>query len=76
MGRKKIGITQMTTEEIIAYAERVKQQNCERVKKHYHNTIKTDPEKYELWKKTCNEANKKRYYKRFVNEDSISTEVF
>ena len=72
---KKIDISQMTTEEIVAYAERVKQQNRERVKKHYHNTIKTNPEKYELWKKRCNEANIKQYYKRFANDDTISTEV-
>ena len=44
---RKVDISQMTTEEIVAYAEKVKQQNCDRVKKHYENTIKADPEKYE-----------------------------
>jgi hypothetical protein len=38
----------MTTTEIVSYAEKVKQQNRERVTKYYKNTIKTDPEKYKL----------------------------
>jgi hypothetical protein len=41
---RKIDISQMTTEEIVAYAEKVKQQNRDRVTKYYKNTIKTDPE--------------------------------
>ena len=43
---RKIDISQMTPDEIVAYAEKVKQQNRDRVKKHYNNTIKTDPERY------------------------------
>ena len=34
----------MTPDEIVAYAEKVKQQNRDRVKKDYNNTIKTDPD--------------------------------
>lgn len=63
---KKIDISQMTTEEIVAYAEKVKQQNRDRVKKYYENTIKTDPEKYEIWKQKCNVVNKKYYSKRTI----------
>ena len=44
---RKIDISQMTPDEIVAYAEKVKQQNRDRVKKHYNNTIKTDPTRYE-----------------------------
>ena len=61
---RKIDISQMTTEEIVAYAEKVKQQNRDRVTKYYKNTIKTDPEKYKLWLQKCNEANKRQYQKR------------
>ena len=46
---RKIDISQMTTEEIVAYAEKVKQQNRDRVTKYYKNTIKTDPEKNKVW---------------------------
>ena len=46
---RKIDISQMTTEEIVAYAERVKQQNRDRVNKYYNNTIKTDPERYKVF---------------------------
>ena len=45
---RKIDISQMTTEEIVAYAEKVKQQSRDRVTKYYRNTIKTDPEKYKV----------------------------
>ena len=45
---RKIDISQMTTEEVVAYAEKVKQQNRDRVNKHYKNTIKSDPERYKL----------------------------
>jgi hypothetical protein len=61
---RKIDISQMTTEEIVAYAEKVKQQNRDRVTKYYKNTIKTDPEKYKLWLQKCKEANKRQYYKK------------
>ena len=60
---RKIDISQMTTEEIVAYAEKVKQQNRDRVTKYYKNTIKTDPEKYKLWLQKCKEANKRQYKK-------------
>ncbi len=61
---RKIDISQMTTEEIVAYAEKVKQQNRDRVTKYYRNTIKTDPEKYKVWLQKCNEANQRQYHKR------------
>jgi hypothetical protein len=65
---KRIDISQMTNEQIVAYAERVRQQNRDRVKKHYENTIKTDPERYAAWKHKCNQANKKHYY---LNRDMV-----
>ena len=67
---KKIDISQMTTEEIVAYAERVRQQNRDRVKKHYENTIKADPERYEAWKQKCNLANFKSYHLNKVTSDT------
>ena len=67
---KKIDISQMTTEEIVAYAEKVKQQTRDRVKKHYENTIKADPERYEAWKQKCNQANKKYYFLNKVTRDT------
>ena len=48
---RKINISEMTHEEVIAYAERCKQQNRDRVNRYYHNTIKTDPEKYQTFLK-------------------------
>ena len=47
---RKIDITKMTFEEIIAYAEKAKQNNRDNNARYYNNTNKTDPEKYELWK--------------------------
>jgi hypothetical protein len=61
---RKIDISQMTTEEIVAYAEKVKQQSRDRVTKYYRNTIKTDPEKYKVWIQNCNEANQRQYHER------------
>ena len=61
---RKIDISQMTTEEIVAYAEKVKQQNRDRVTKYYKNTIKTDPEKYKLWLQKCRQANQRQYNKK------------
>ena len=61
----------MTIEEIMAYAEKVKQNNRDYNARHYNNTIKTDPEKYELWKHKCKVANKKYYDKK--NGHTIST---
>ena len=66
---RKIDISQMTTEEIVAYAEKVKQQNRDRVTKYYKNTIKTDPERYEAWLEQCREANNRQYYKRIATRD-------
>ena len=68
---RKIDISQMTPDEIVAYAEKVKQQNRDRVKKHYNNTIKTDPERYELWLQQCREANNRQYYKRMNRTQSV-----
>jgi hypothetical protein len=61
---KRIDISQMTNEEIAAYAERVRQQNRDRVKKHYENTIKGDPERYEQWLSKCKQANQRQYHKK------------
>ena len=66
---RKIDISQMTPDEIVAYAEKVKQQNRDRVKKHYNNTIKTDPERYEAWLQQCREANNRQYYKRIATRE-------
>ncbi len=67
---KKFDISQMTTEEIVAFAEKVKQQTRDRVKKHYENTIKADPERYEAWKQKCNKANKKYYFLNKITSDT------
>jgi hypothetical protein len=72
---RKIDISQMTPDEIVAYAEKVKKQNRDRVKKHYNNTIKTDPARYEVWLQQCREANNRQYYKRMATreEQLVST---
>ncbi len=59
----------MTPDEIVAYAEKVKQQNRDRVKKHYNNTIKTDPARYETWLQQYREANNRQYYERMTTRD-------
>ncbi len=56
----KIEINNMTVDELMAYVEKTKQQNRDRVKKHYYNTIKTNPEKYEHFKKKCLESTNKK----------------
>ena len=66
---RKIDISQMTPDEIVAYAEKVKQQNRDRVKKHYNNTIKTDPARYEAWLQQCREANNRQNYKRMATRE-------
>ena len=68
---RKIDISQMTTEEIVAYAEKVKQQNRDRVTKYYKNTIKTDHEKYKLWLQKCKEANKRQYNKKYEQHEQL-----
>ena len=68
---KKIDISEMTTEQIIAYAEKVKQQNRDRVKKHYENTIKGNPERYEAWKNKCAQTNRKYYNKKLELQMAI-----
>jgi len=70
---KRIDISQMTHEEIVEYAERVKQQNRDRVKKYYENTIKADPERYDAWKQKCNEANKKHYFMHKITPHTKNT---
>jgi hypothetical protein len=66
---RKIDISQMTPDEIVAYTEKVKKQNRDGVKKHYNNTIKTDPERYEAWLQQCREANNRQYYKRIATRE-------
>ncbi len=68
---RKIDISQMTTEEVVAYAEKVKQQNRDRVTKYYKNTIKTDPERYRVWILKCNEANKRQYNKKHEQHEQL-----
>jgi hypothetical protein len=43
---RKIDISEMRHEEVIAYAEKCKQQNRDRVTRFYQNTVKNDPVKY------------------------------
>ena len=61
----------MTHEEVIAYAEKVKQQARDRVNKYYHNTVKNDPVKYSNYLQKC-KKNNKTYYdsKQMRNEQS------
>jgi len=68
---KKIDIAEMTHEEVIAYAEKVKQQARDRVNKYYHNTVKNDPVKYSNYLQKC-KKNNKTYYdsKQMRNEQS------
>ncbi len=61
----------MTTEEIVTYAERVNQQNRDRVNKYYNNTIKTDPERYKVWFLKCNESNKRQYNKKNEQQQQL-----
>ena len=61
---RKVNISEMTHEEVIAYAERCKQQNRDRVNRYYHNTIKTDPEKYQRFLKKCQKNNSKYYHSK------------
>ena len=68
---KKIDISEMTHEEVIAYAEKVKQQARDRVNRYYHNTVKNDPVKYLNYLQKC-KKNNKTYYdsKQMRNEQS------
>ena len=68
---KKIDISEMTHEEVIVYAEKVKQQARDRVNRYYHNTVKNDPVKYSNYLQKC-KKNNKTYYdsKQMRNEQS------
>ena len=68
---RKIDIAEMTHEEVIAYAEKVKQQARDRVNRYYHNTVKNDPVKYLNYLQKC-KKNNKNYYdsKQMRNEQS------
>ena len=59
---KKIDISEMTHEEVIAYAEKVKQQARDRV--NYHNTVKNDPVKYSNYLQKCKKNNKTYYIQK------------
>ena len=50
---RKIDIAEMTHEDVIAYAEKCKQQTRDRVNRYYHNTVKNDPVKYANFLKKC-----------------------
>jgi hypothetical protein len=65
---KKIDISQMTHEEVIAYAEKVKQQARDRVNKYYHNTVKNDPVKYSNYLQKCKKNNKTYYDSKQIIE--------
>ena len=65
---KKNDISEMTLEEVIAYAEKVKQQARDRVNKYYHNTVKNDPVKYANFLKKCKKNNKTYYDSQQVVE--------
>ena len=71
MGRK-VEISQMSHEEVIAYAERIKQQNRDRQNKYYQNTIKNDPEKYKRFLEKCKKNNSKYYHS---NNMSLSNQM-
>ena len=66
---KKIDISEMTHEEVIAYAEKVKQQARDRVNRYYHNTVKNDPVKYSNYLQKCKKNNKTYYDKQMRNEE-------
>ena len=68
---RKIDISQMTPDEIVAYAEKVKQQNRDRVNKHYKNTIKTDPERYKVWLYQCQLSNQRKYNKKKEQQQQL-----
>jgi hypothetical protein len=65
---RKIDIAEMTHEEVIAYAEKVKQQARDRVNRYYHNTVKNDPVKYANFLKKCQKNNKTYYDSKQVVE--------
>ena len=69
---KKVDITEMTMEQILAYAGLVKQKHRDNNARYYNNTIKTDPEKHEIWKQKCKVANQKQYNKK---KHSPATEI-
>ena len=77
MGRK-VEISQMSHEEVIAYAERCKQQNRDRQNKYYQNTVKNDPEKYQRFLKKCAKNNKTYYHSNnmsLLNQMRIEDEL-
>ena len=69
MGRK-VEISEMSHEEVIAYAERCKQQNRDRQNKYYQNTVKNDPEKYERFLKKCQKNNSKYYHSNHMSHSN------
>jgi DNA-directed RNA polymerase subunit M/transcription elongation factor TFIIS len=72
MGNKK-NIQNMTSEELVAYVETVRERNRVNSKKHYDQKIKTDPEKYAKFLEKCKAPNLKYYYtKQMRIEDELS----
>ena len=69
MGRK-IEISQMSQEEVIAYAERCKQQNRDRQNKYYQNTVKNDPVKYQRFLEKCQKNNSKYYHSNHMSNSN------
>ena len=65
---RKIDISEMTHEEVIAYAEKVKQQTRDRVNRYYHNTVKNDPVKYANFLQKCKKNNKTYYDSKQIIE--------
>ena len=66
MGRK-VEISEMSHEEVIAYAERCKQQNRDRQNKYYQNTVKNDPVKYQRFLEKCQKNNSKYYHSNHMS---------
>ena len=60
-----------TAEEAAEYIEFLRRRNRERAKEFYENKIKTDPEKYEVFKNKCKKHSNDFYHKN----KNISVEV-
>ena len=72
MGNKK-NIQNMTSEELAAYVEVVRQRNSANAKKYYDKKIKNDPEKYAKFLEKCKAPNLKYYYSKQMRiEDELT----
>jgi hypothetical protein len=72
MGNKK-NIQNMTSEELAAYVEAVRQRNRANAKKYYDQKIKNDLEKYAKFLEKCKAPNLKNYYSKQTKiEDELT----